>query len=163
MPFSFIPCSGSMANPKPGPLPTRVRALDSRIACEITFPRLLGYRYELPAETLTAKFTDDSRLALTTADFPTKTENAPIVGETSIHTLDDLKSRRLERGRLPAGQAHAREILPPGRRDRPERPRHKFDSEVQAWLFPQLLAITKRWLAEDASAARTTPSRSFCC
>ena len=50
VPFSFIPCSGSMANPKPGPMPTRVRAIESRIACEITFPRLLGYRYELADE-----------------------------------------------------------------------------------------------------------------
>ena len=25
---------------------------------------------------------------------------------------------------------------------------HKFDSEVQVWLFPQVLAITKRWLEE---------------
>ena len=31
---------------------------------------------------------------LTTADIPTRPANAPIVGESSIHTLDDLKSRR---------------------------------------------------------------------
>ena len=35
--------------------------------------------------------------SLTTADMPTKTENAPIVGESSIHTLDDLKKRRRAR------------------------------------------------------------------
>ena len=33
VPFSFIPCSGSTAEPKPGPLPTRVRALESRKSC----------------------------------------------------------------------------------------------------------------------------------
>ena len=33
-----------------------------------------------------------SKLALSTADIPTSTENAPIVGERSIHTLDDLKA-----------------------------------------------------------------------
>ena len=44
VPFSFIPCAGSQTDPKPGPMPTRVRALDDRIACEITFPRLVGYR-----------------------------------------------------------------------------------------------------------------------
>ena len=81
VPFSFIPCSGATTDPKPGPLPTRVRALESRIDYEITFPRLLGYRYDLADEPLTAKFTDESRLALSTADIPTKTENAPIVGE----------------------------------------------------------------------------------
>ena len=44
---------GATTDPKPGPMPTRVRALEERIACEITFPRLLGYRYELPGERLT--------------------------------------------------------------------------------------------------------------
>ena len=38
VPFSFIPCSGATTDPKPGPLPTRVRALESRSDCEITFP-----------------------------------------------------------------------------------------------------------------------------
>src|SRR5437867_3284097 len=94
VPFSFIPCSGSTREPKPGPLPTRVRALESRIGCEITFPRLAGYRYELGDKPLTARFTEDSELSLSTADIPTKTENAPIVGEISIHTLDDLRRRR---------------------------------------------------------------------
>ena len=117
VPFSFIPCSGSMANPKPGPMPTRVRALESRIACEITFPRLLGYRYELATKKLTAEFTEDSRLTLTTADLPIKTENAPIVGESSIHSLDELKNRRINEVAFLAGQAHAGEILPPGWRD----------------------------------------------
>lgn len=65
VPFSFIPCSGSNPKPKPGPIPTRVRALEERIACEITFPRLIGYRYELPSEKLTANFTQDSIIEVT--------------------------------------------------------------------------------------------------
>ncbi len=47
VPFSFIPCAGSTGGPKPGPTPTRVRALEDRIACELTFPRVVGYRYEI--------------------------------------------------------------------------------------------------------------------
>jgi type III restriction enzyme len=94
VPFSFIPAAGSQPEPKPGPMPTRVRALEERIACEISFPRLIGYRYDLPHEKLTARFDEDSHLALTTQHVPTKTENAPIIGESSIHTLDDLKHLR---------------------------------------------------------------------
>src|SRR5437667_3648872 len=94
VPFSFIPCSGSPKDPKPGPLPTRVRALESRSACEITFPRLLGYRYDVGDERLTATFTAESKLTLSTADLPTKVQLDPIVGESSVHTLDDLKRRR---------------------------------------------------------------------
>src|ERR1700682_3325506 len=136
VPFSFIPCSGATKDPKPGPLPTRVRALESRIACEITFPRLLGYRYDVAGERLTATFTDESRLTLSTADIPTKTENAPIVGETSIHTLDDLKLRRPNEVAFLLAQPTLEKYF----RD--------DDGNDKPWLFPQLLGISKRWLAD---------------
>ncbi len=131
VPFSFIPCSGSIANPKPGPMPTRVRALESRLACEITFPRLLGYRYELPTRKLTPEFTDDSRLTLTTADIPIKTENAPIVGESSIHSLDDLKKRRPSEVAFLLAKLTLGEILPPGRRDPAKRRPPSTDSTAR--------------------------------
>jgi type III restriction enzyme len=136
VPFSFIPCSGASTDPEPGPLPTRVRAIESRIACEITFPRLLGYRYDLKGERLTDTFTEESRLTLSTADIPTKTENAPIVGESSIHTLDDLKRRRPNE----VAFLLARLTLEKYFRD--------DEGNDKPWLFPQLLAIAKRWLAE---------------
>jgi len=136
VPFSFIPCSGATADPKPGPMPTRVRALENRMACEINFPRLLGYRYELAGERLTVTFTDESRLTLSTADIPTKTENAPIVGESSIHTLDDLKRRRPNEVAFLLAKLTLEKYF----RD--------DDGNDKPWLFPQLLAIAKRWLAE---------------
>ena len=136
VPFSFIPCSGAAKDPKPGPIPTRVRALESRSGCEITFPRLLGYRYDLAGERLAATFTDESGLALSTADIPTTTENAPIVGESSLHTLDDLKRRRPNE----VAFLLARLTLDTYFRD--------DDGNDKPWLFPQLLGIAKRWLAE---------------
>ena len=149
VPFSFIPCSGSTKEPKPGPLPTRVRALESRIACEITFPRLLGYRYDLPGERITATFTEESKLSLSTADIPTKTENAPIVGESSIHDLDDLKRRRPNEVAFLLAKLTLEKYFRQDGQERTDRPKeHKFDGEVQSWLFPQLLDIAKRWLAE---------------
>jgi type III restriction enzyme len=147
VPFSFIPCSGSIVNPKPGPMPTRVRALESRVACEVTFPRLLGYRYELPTRKLTPEFTEDSRLALTTADIPIKTENAPIVGERSIHSLDDLKKRRLSEVAFLLAKLTLEMYFRQDGEMRTEKTAvHRFESEVQAWLFPQVLAIARRWL-----------------
>ncbi|MEO0844150.1 MAG: DNA methyltransferase [Cyanobacteria bacterium J06643_5] len=56
VPFAFIPCAGSNKQPKRGALPTRVRALPERNDCEITFPRLLGYRYEIKSQKLTPDF-----------------------------------------------------------------------------------------------------------
>jgi type III restriction enzyme len=136
VPFSFIPCSGATTDPPPGPLPTRVRAIESRINSEITFPRLNGYRYDIAGERLTANFTDESGLTLSTADVPTKTENAPIVGESSIHTLDDLKRRRPNE----VAFLLARLTLEKYFRD--------DDNNDKPWLFPQLLVIAKRWLDE---------------
>src|SRR5262249_36935247 len=89
VPFSFIPCARSSegTEQKPGtPKPGRVKAVPERLAAcpwlEIRFPRVAGYRYELPPARLEAKFTDESRVVLSTADFPTRTEAAPIVGES---------------------------------------------------------------------------------
>jgi type III restriction enzyme len=158
VPFSFIPCSGAQPNPTPGPIPTRVRSLEDRAACEITFPRLLGYRYDLPGERLVATFTADSHLALSTQDIPTKVQVDPIVGEKSIHTLDDLRRRRpnevafllakltLEKYfRDDVAQSaglRAETHNPAGYATSGATPDPKF------FLFPQLLAIAKRWMAE---------------
>ena len=134
VPFSFIPTSGGPTDPKPGPIPTHVRALPEREArCEITFPRIDGYRYDLPAERLDARFSKRSELTLSTADLPTKVQVDPIVGESSIHTLDELKKVR-EREidfRL------ARAVLERYFRDR--------DGNVRPWLFPDLLQIARDW------------------
>src|SRR5262249_44724179 len=93
VPFSFIPCPGSTANRQrqlPGvPKPGRVKAIPERLIdrpwLEITFPRVTGYRYELPPARLEARFGEESRVILSTQDIPIHTENAPIVGETVIH------------------------------------------------------------------------------
>jgi len=136
VPFSFIPCSGATKEPQPGPLPTRVRAMESRGACEITFPRLLGYRYDVGDEVLTVNFTAESKLTLSTADIPTKTENAPIVGESSVHTLDDLKRRRPAEVAFGLAKLTLEKYFPDD------------EGNDKPWLFPQLLGIARRWLEE---------------
>ncbi len=154
VPFSFIPSAGSNVDPKPGPTPTRVRALEDRAACEITFPRVIGYRYQIPTQELKYKFTADSKFALSTRDIPTKTENAPIVGETAIHTLDDLKKRRAQEVAFLLAKLvlekyfRTDEIKQEGHNGSENLAAHKFDSNVEAWLFPQVLAIAKKWLGE---------------
>ena len=157
VPFSFIPCSGSGAAPSPGPTPTRVRALENRIGSEITFPRLLGYRYDVPSERLSATFTADSRLALSTADIPTRVENAPIVGERSIHTLDDLKRRRESEVAFLLAKLTLEKYFRQDGEQKTNRPSvHRFDADVKGWLFPQVLAIAKRWLAECVTCKDNT-------
>jgi type III restriction enzyme len=133
VPFSFIPSAGSAVTPTPPARFTRVRALDERIACEITFPRIVGYRYELPGEKLSATFDEDARHVLSTADLPTRTEVSSIIGESNRHTLYGLKDKRLQAVDFDL----ARRVLETYFRDN--------DGNAHPWLFPQLWAITRRW------------------
>jgi len=148
VPFSFIPCAGSNKQPKPGPLPTRVRSLPERSYAKITFPRLLGYRYEISRQELKPNFDDlGCRYTLSTENLPTMTLNAPIVGESSVHTLDDLKTRRLQEvSFLLAKLTLERYFRQDGDRLSDKKAEHRFDPDVQSWLFPQILNISKQWI-----------------
>lgn len=139
VPFSFIPCSGSTSAPTPGPATTHVRALEDRIASEITFPRVQGYRFDIPTVRLVAQFTPASHLALSTRDVPTKTENAPIVGQSEMHTLDELRGKRPNEVAFGIAKTVIEKYFRHGAGD---------EAREESWLFPQVLAITKRWLAE---------------
>jgi type III restriction enzyme len=134
VPFSFIPCAGSQSTPRQGPTPTRVRALEERLECEITFPRVEGYRYDFPEESLQSRFTDDSIMPLSTYDIPTKTELAPIIGEATIHDLYALKTHREQEVVFQI----AKLVL--------ERYFRDDQGNVKQWLFPQLLHITRDWM-----------------
>jgi type III restriction enzyme len=133
VPFSFIPSGGEAESQQERPVPTRIRALDERIDKRIEYPRVMGYRYELPSEKLTAKFTDGSKMALSTESLPTSTEIAGVVGETEIHTLDDLKAQREQSVVFGIADRTLRKL--------------QTDGEMRPWLFPSLLAITREWLA----------------
>ncbi len=136
VPFRFIPVGdASTAPPETKPL-TRVRSLPDRAACRIRFPKVIGYRYELPHEHVDARFTEDAKMVLSTRDTPTQTELSSIMGEAEIHTLDHLRGRREQE----VAFWLAKLVLE----------RHFRDDEgrVRAWLFPQVLSVAKRWLGE---------------
>ncbi len=102
---------------------------------EIQFPRVEGYRVELPEERLTAEFNDDSTLELT-PDLvgPSITHNAGIIGEAVdlnlIHTGDLRRSTLL---------FHlTQRLLYTKWRDPSEEPK--------LHLFGQLKRITRQWL-----------------
>ncbi len=154
VPFSFIPCAGTGEAKKPGtPKPGRVKAIPERLAdrpwLEITFPRVIGYRYELPPTRLEATFVEESRVILSTRDIPTSVENAPIVGKSARLTLDELKKRREQE----VAFSVAKLILERYFRADTAGPANEDDAAatpgaVQVWLFPQVLAIVRRWMAE---------------
>ena len=108
---------------------TRVRALPERAECEIRFPHIVGYRYELEGDRIGWSYGEEHSLVLSTQDVPTETEVAGIIGEHEVHGLDGLKARREQE----VAFALAREI---GARYFPDRP----------WLFPQLVEATRDWM-----------------
>jgi type III restriction enzyme len=95
IPFDFT-AKPVVAPPKP-PRPTvRVCAVrPDRDALEIRFPRVEGYRVDLPEEGVSAKFTADSALRLTPKLVgPSMVRNEGIVGEGVTLTVEHLKDMR---------------------------------------------------------------------
>ena len=95
IPFDFN-AKPVIAPPQPPPDTIQVMAVrPDRDHLEIRFPRVAGYRVELPEDRLTANFTPDSVLELTPALVgPSVTKNEGIVGEGVDLTLDHLQDER---------------------------------------------------------------------
>ena len=71
--------------------------MEDRIACEITFPRVVGYRFVLEGRLPHVTFEGADHLALSTQGLPSEVDVAPIVGETATHfLLDDLRGWRAQ-------------------------------------------------------------------
>ena len=137
VPFSGFPVAGlgeerAPATPKPG---KGVRAIPERLDdspwLEVTFPRVVGYRFDVPAERLKAEFKPEHREVLTTQDVPTTTLNAPVVGVKAELTLDEARELR--------SQAVAFQLAT-------HLQQHHFPDKP--WLFPQLFAIVRDWLGD---------------
>ena len=106
-----------------------------RDALEIRFPRVQGYRAELPEERLTAEFNDDSTLVLT-PDLvgATETRQSGIIGDTVdltlVHTEDVRPSQVVY-------ELTSHLVLTKYR---------DADGEPQLHLFGQLKRIARQWL-----------------
>jgi type III restriction enzyme len=106
-----------------------------RDALEIRFPRVEGYRVELPEERLTAEFGDDSVLELSPALVgPSITLNAGIIGQSADMSLAHLGDIRPSTLIFHLTQR----LLYTKWRDPGEEPK--------LHLFGQLKRITKQWL-----------------
>ncbi len=95
IPFDFT-AEPVVIKPRPPKKTVEVRAIiPDRDSCEIAFPRVEGYRVELPDERLVANFTDDSTLVLTPQLVgPSITHNEGIIGEGIDLDLEHLGELR---------------------------------------------------------------------
>lgn len=135
IPFDFT-AKPVVAPPQPPSKTINVRAVrPDRDHLEIRFPRVTGYRVELPRDRLTAKFTKDSVLELSpTIVGPSIVKNAGIIGQDVDLTLTHLEKVR------PATLLYhlTKRLLYTRWRDPDEDPR--------LHLFGQLKQITRQWL-----------------
>ena len=135
VPFDFTATPTVVPPPQPRKV-THVRAVSpERNACEICFPRVAGYRVELPGEQLEARFDADSTLELTPENVaPAVTRNEGIVGEGATLTLEHLDSMR------PSTLAYhlAKRLL--------ERSLRDDDGAPKLHLFGQVKRIARQWL-----------------
>ena len=135
IPFDFT-AKPVIAPPQPPRETVQVKAIrPERDALEIRFPRVEGYRVELPEERLTAAFNDDSILELS-PDLvgPTENRNEGIIGEGVNLTVAHLGDMRPSTLLFHVTQR----LLYTKWRDPGEEPK--------LHLFGQLKRITKQWL-----------------
>ena len=135
IPFNFT-AKPVPATPQPPRETVQVKAMrPERDALEIRFPRVEGYRVELPEERLNAEFNDESILELN-PDLvgPSITRNSGIIGEgvdMGLKHLGDMRPSTLV--------FHVTQrLLYTKWRDPGEEPK--------LFLFGQLKRITKQWL-----------------
>jgi type III restriction enzyme len=129
------------------PKPTiHVHAVKERAQLEITFPRVEGYRIELPDERIVAKFTNDSRLVLTPEEVgPCKVLLEGIVGEGV-----ELDTAILEAVRPSEISYHlAKHLMYTRFRDPGQAP--------PLHLFGQIQRTARRWIEEGYLIAKGVP------
>jgi type III restriction enzyme len=135
IPFDFT-AKPVIAPPQPPRETIQVKAVrPERDRLEIRFPRVVGYRVELPEERLTAEFNDDAILELS-PDLvgPSITRNQGIIGEGVDLSLEHLGDMRPSTLLFHVTQR----LLYTKWRDPGEAPK--------LHLFGQLKRITKQWL-----------------
>ena len=104
----------------------------------ISFPKLDGYRVELPDEPLVADFDDDSRLHIDHALVALWVETRGVVGPAEQVDLDDIRNARPQRIAFKLAKTLVQREEFFAAHAGVERP----------WLFPQLVDICRRWLDE---------------
>ena len=135
VPFNFT-AKPVVSPPQPPRETIQVKAIrPERDALEIRFPRVDGYRVELPEERLTAVFDEDSKYELNPNIVgPTATTNSGIIGEQAVIDVKHLDKVRPSTLLMNL----TRHLLYSKWRDTGEEPK--------LHLFGQLKRIVRQWL-----------------
>jgi type III restriction enzyme len=140
VPFEFIPTDRPTPKPRLTRPPIEVRADTDRYHLRIGFPKLDGYRVELPDERVFAEFDQASRLHLEQTEVALWVKTGGVIGPVVETDLDRIRNARPQR----VAFALAKNLS--------ERHFTVLDDVERPWLFPQLVDISKRWLDECVTA-----------
>lgn len=153
IPFDFTGKPAVTPPPKTPQPKIVVKAISpERNACRIEFPRVAGYKTQLPDEKLSAIFDDNSTLKLT-PDLvgPTETIIAGICGKEEEITLEHLKTKR----RNTIVYALTQHLL-----ERDEL--RDEDGNIKLHLFGQLRKIVETWLDKHLVCLQGTVPAQIC-
>lgn len=133
IPFHFIQLDPTKTlTTKPRPQPVRVHAVPDRERQRITFPRLEGYRVEIPESKFYADFSDAPPFRIDEA-VATRSDVAGLVGEQVEHSLTDGRAVRVQQAAFLLAQETLRTLDDPTGAPKP-------------WMFPNLVSLAKEWI-----------------
>jgi type III restriction enzyme len=136
IPFAFIPSERPTMEPPPRPPATEVFSVAGREHLRISFPRLEGYRVEIPDEKLHFSAEGLPVFEVGPSTVPTWTESSGIVGEAEVIKETHPDSLRPQEVAFGLAKRLLDTHFNPG------------GSNPRPWLFPRLLRICTSWLEE---------------
>jgi type III restriction enzyme len=139
IPFQFIPSDKAAADPKPPNPVTEVRAVEGREHLRITFPKLDGYRVEMPDEPIVLDPDDSPPFEIGPNTVPRWVEMQGVVGEQEREGGDGRHYRRQE-----VAFALAKRIMDT---------EFNIGEDRQPWRFPELVRISNQWLDQCVTIA----------
>lgn len=135
IPFAFIPGERAGKDPLPPPPAIEVGSVEGREGLRIRFPRLSGYRIEMPDDEMFFDTSDIEPFHVDQSQVPTRTVNAGVIGSSEVDDFNtDAHGRRNARVAFELAKLVLdREFTDGGTNPRP-------------WLFPRLLGYARSWI-----------------
>ncbi|WP_018180752.1 BPTD_3080 family restriction endonuclease [Jongsikchunia kroppenstedtii] len=139
VPFSFIPTDRVVKDPKPLTPALEVRALEGRSQYRIEFPKVDGYRIEMPDPDLIFDTDGLPKFRIEADEVPTRTELAPIVGVNEL-VVDPFDHVRRQQVAFHLASRLLKRYF-------------QTNGDQRPWHFRQLTRIVDRWITDCVEIA----------
>jgi type III restriction enzyme len=173
-PSPSSPSDRATPNPKPSPLANEVYSVPGREDLEIVFPRLQGYRVELPEQWVFEDFDDEALLTVGQSELATWVQNAGIAGVEEEIDNEEYRKARPQRVAFELAAVLVQKFSSgtfgldvPATDERDGELDDDITKANRPWLFPQLVRIAQRWIDEcvtlddGVSIGHLLPSQSL--